>query len=339
MKVLITGSTSPQASAKTATRTPTFASLLSHSFVSQGISADFVEPSTHLTSEKLDAYDAIFVGIAPPTSLSANRIYPAFAIAERARRLNKLILFIDAPEPYKIQASLKSCYLNVSDLQKDFYWRRKSYHEFTETLEFQEEVYRFIEFLHLEEWPTLLFPAFPWFPQELINKALPNVTKVVPVNLDDTLLQTGRFSPDLEADRTYWTCDAPNTKWAKKVANTLALPVMATRKSRWDTEEVTLTRVRRGVGTLISLYRSNEPWWSPALAQSLSQGVPAVTDWRFSESLGPEWSYLASSIESMSTAERFELSVAQRDFYLGAVAHNKTDLADLVTQNKKSILV
>ena len=339
MKALITGSTSPQASSKTATRTPTFASLLSHSFISQGIDAELAEPSINMSTEKLNEYDAIFVGVAPPTSLSANRVYPAFAIANRARKLGKLFLFIDAPEPYKIQASLKSCYLNVSDLQKDFYSNRKFFSEFTEYLEFQEEVYQFIEFLYTEEWPTLLYPAFPWFPQELIQKALPNVSQSLAVNLDETLLQVGRISPDLDSERTYWTCDAPNTKWAKKVSKTLALPVMATRRNRWDTEDITLTRVRRGVGTMVSLYRSNEPWWSPALAQSLGVGVPVVTDWRFSGELGPEWAYLASSVESMTTAERFELSVAQRDFYLGAISEWKIDPSRFDINKKQSVMV
>lgn len=338
MKVLITGSTSPQASQKTASRIPTFASLLSHSFISQGISAEFVEPSTHYTTEMLDQYDSVFVGIAPPTSLSANRLYPAFAMASRALSLGKLVLFVDAPEPYKIQASLKSCYLNVSDLQKDFYQMRRSYHEFISSEDLQREVYGFIDFLYTQEWPTLIYPAFPWFPQELIHKALPNATKAVPVNLDETLVQVGRISRDLDSERTYWTCDAPNTRWAKKVANTLALPVLTTRKSRWDSEEITLTRMRRGVGTMVSLYRSNEPWWSPALAQSLSVGVPVVTDWRFSGMLGPEWSYLASSIESMSTAEQFELSVSQRDFYLGAVSNWEVDFSQVNKTKKESVL-
>lgn len=339
MKVLITGSTSPQASTKTATRIPTFASLLSHSFISRGIDAELAEPTVHMTSEQLDQYDAIFVGIAPPTSLSANRIYPAFAIANRARELGKLFLYVDAPEPYKIQASLKSCYLNISDIQKDFYQRRKLYDDFTENLDFQNEVYEFIEFLYTNEWPTLLYPAFPWFPQELIQKSLPNVTKSIPINLDETLLQVGRISPDLEAERTYWTCDAPNTRWSKRVSQTLALPVMSTRRNRWDTEDVTMTRIRRGVGTLISLYRSNEPWWSPALAQSLSVGVPVVTDWRFSGALGPEWSYLASSVEDMTTSERFELSVSQRDFYLGTLSGWKVDFDEINSKTKKSLLV
>jgi hypothetical protein len=67
------------------------------------------------------------------------------------------------------------------------------------------------------------------------------------------------------------------------------------------------------------VYRNNEPWWSPALAQSLSVGVPVVTDWRYTASLGVEWSHLASSIEEMSEEERFALAGNQKDSYLKSI--------------------
>jgi hypothetical protein len=333
MRVLITGSTSPQASVKTAGRTPTFASLLSHSLISQGIEVDFVEPRISTTEEQLAEYDAVFVGIAPPTSLSANRLYPAFATANRARKAGNLFLFIDAPEPYKIQSSIKSCYLNISDLQKDFYKMRKFYPEFIEDEDLQREVYDFIDFLYTSTWPPLLYPAFPWSEDDALRKALPNVNVVVPVNLDSTLIKTGHINADLSVQKTSWTCDTPNTKWAKKLSKTLSYPVFSTRKSRWDPEEVTMARIRGGIGTIVSLHRSNEVWWSPALAQSLSVGVPVVTDWRYSGILGPEWSHLASSIESMTNEERFELAVSQRDFYLGAVDKRKIDLDSIFNNN------
>lgn len=326
MKVLVTGSTSPQASVKTANRIPTFAALMTHSLMSQGHEVDFVEPSLTFDEEFLHRYDSVFVGIAPPTSLSANRIYPAFAVANRALNMGKLILFVDAPEPYKIQASIKSCYLNISDLQKDFYKMRRNYHDFVGSPSFQSEVYDFISFLYLEQWPTLLFPAFPWSTVEPVRKALPNSENVVPVNLDADIVSLDRLNPDLDKERTYWTCDAPKTRWAKKVARTVQYPVFQTRRRRWDLEEVTLGRMQSSIGTLVSLYRSDEVWWSPALAQSLSVGVPVVTDWRHSQMLGPEWSYLASSIESMSNAERFELAMSQRDFYVGAVSGRSMEL-------------
>lgn len=326
MRVMVTGSTSPQASARTATRVPTFATLLAHSLMSEGHEVDFVEPSVDHDKDFLGKYDSIFVGIAPPTSLSANRVYPAFALANRALSLGTLTLFIDAPEPYKIQSSLKSCYLNLSDLQKNFYKMRKSYHKFIENLEFQSEVYDFINYLYLEQWPTLLVPSFPWSSTEPVKKALPNTTKIIPLNFDADIISLDRTTPDLEKERTYWTCDAPKTRWSTKVSRTLQHPVFPTRGRRWDSEEVTMSRIKNSIGTLVSLYRSDEIWWSPALAQSLSAGIPVATDWRHSGVLGPEWAYLASSIESMSNNERFELAISQRDFYVGAVTNKTIEL-------------
>ena len=319
MKVLITGTTSPQASIKTANRIPTFAALMTHSLMSQGVTAHLIEPHLSVDDKLIAEYDYVLVGIAPPTSLSANRVYPAFSIANKALRAGKLLLFIDAPEPYKIQSSLKSCHLNVSDLQKPFYKMRRGYNEFVASEEVQREVYDFIDFLYTSPWPALLYPAFPWSTTAPVRKALPNADVVVPINLDADLLTLDRISHDLDSEKTYWTCDAPNTRWAKKVSQTLVNPVFATRRRRWDLEEVTLGRMKNSVGTLISLYRSDEVWWSPAVAQSLSVGVPVATDWRHSQILGPEWSVLPSSMEDMTSSERFELAITQRDFYVGAV--------------------
>jgi hypothetical protein len=338
MKILITGSTSPQASLKTALRVPTFASLMYHHLGSQGVVVELKEPSMYMTEEEVSSYDMVFVGIAPPTSLSANRTYPAFYVANLALKQDKLILFIDAPEPYKIQASLKSCYLNVSDLQKDFYKMRKFYDQFVGEGKAQNEVYEFIETLYTQEWPTLVYPAFPWSDSDYIRKALPNVGKVFPINLDSTLVQVGRIGSDLFSEQTYWTCDAPKTRWAQRVSRTLAYPVVPSRDRKWDVEDVTLANMKNSIGTLISLYRSDEVWWSPALAQSLSTGTPVVTDWRYSKILGPEWSYLGSSVEEMSNSERFDLAVAQRDFYLGylnSAKNPEVNLEKILKHNKK----
>jgi len=337
MKVLITGSTSPQASRKTALRSPTFASLIYYSLHSQGASVDLVEPSISMTEAELAEYDAVLVGIAPPTSIAATRLYPAFAIANRARNVGNLILFIDSPEPYKIPAAIKSCHINISDLQKKFYQTRKSYLEFVENHDFQTEVYDFIEYLYTETWPTTLYPAFPWSVDESVRKAIPNAGELVAVNLDSILVKSGNITPNLELKRTYWVCDAPNTRWAEGTAETLVYPVVATKKSHWDPQETTLTRMREAVGTLVSLYRSNEVWWSPALAQSLSVGTPVVTEWRHSEILGPEWSLLASTVEGMSTSERFDLAVAQKDYYLGAVSGWSVDLLQTVKNNRNQL--
>lgn len=321
MKVLITGCTAQQASNRTALRTPTFSALLAKALEDGGAVVEVIEPSTLITSEQLQEFDSVLVGIAPPTSLSANKVYPAFAIANRARKLGNLSLFIDAPEQYKLQASLKSVYLNVSDLSKSFYERRKSYSHLISDQEFRNEIHEFNEFLYTERWPTTFYPAFPWSNSEAISKALPNTDSdnLVPVSVDSYILRAPYVQKSSQDSVGYWTCDSPTSKWSKAVTATLNYPVLSTRGSRWEKQDHTLERIKGSIGTIISVYRSNDPWWSPALAQSLSVGIPVVSDWRLTSSLGMEWSHLASSVEEMSAEERFNLAQQQKESYIGRI--------------------
>jgi hypothetical protein len=321
MKILITGCTAQQASTKTASRTPTFSALLAKAFQDGGADVSVVEPSVHLTIEELSEYDQVIVGIAPPTSLSANKVYPAFSIANKARKIGNLALFIDAPEPYKLQASLKSVSLNVADLTKEFYQRRKSYSHLVGNPEVKADVYEFNEFLYTQEWPTTYFPSFPWSNPLAVIQSIPNISseKLVAVNLDAQILRAPYVEPQFHILKEYWTCDSVGTKWSLSVTATLKYDVISSRASRWEKESITLERIKKSVGTLVTVYRGNEPWWSPVLAQSLSVGVPVVTDWRSSSLIGQEWTHLASSIEEMTEDERFDLAVAQKESYLRAI--------------------
>lgn len=319
MKVLITGSTAQQCSTRTASRTPTFSSLIAKGLHDSdvGVDVSIAEPSIYTTKEELENYDAVLVGVAPPTSLSANKIYPAFSIAAKAKDIGNLVLFIDAPEPYKIQSSLKSCYLNNSDLQKNFYERRKSYSHLLENKNFREEVQGFVSYLYTDRWPTTLYPAFPWSVGKTSAKAIEGLdsTNFFPVFVDSYLIDSEAPTKEFHLSKEYWTCDSMKTQWASDVISTLSYDVIPTRLNRWELEEDTTERIKKSVGTLVSTHRSGEPWWSPALSQSLSAGVPVVTDWRNTSYLGSEWSYLGSSIEEMSDAERFAVAEAQKALY------------------------
>jgi hypothetical protein len=332
MKVLITGCTAQQASSATALRTITFSALLAKALEEAGASVEVIEPSIYITEEKLREYDSVLVGIAPPTSLSANKIYPAFAIANRARKIGNLSLFIDAPEQYKLQASIKSVHMNISDLSKDFYQRRKSYLDLVTNPELRAEIYEFNEFLYSEQWPTTLYPAFPWSTSEAVQKALPNVDieTLIPVNLDSYILRAPYLQFKDNEESKYWTCDNPSTKWSKSVIDTLNHDVFSTRGTRWEKQGITVERVEKSIGTIVSVYRNSEPWWSPALAQSLSVGIPVATEWRLTSPIGIEWSYLPSSIEEMSKEERFNLALAQRESYLSKITTWEETLKNLL---------
>lgn len=332
MKVLITGCTAQQASSKTASRTPTFSTLIAQAFSDGGVSVSITEPSIYISKEELAEYDKVLVGLAPPTSLSANKIYPAFSVASKAKEIGNLALFLDAPEQYKLQSSLKSCYLNMSDLQKEFYSRRKSYFDLVKDDSLKQEVYGFIEFLYNEKWPTTYYPSFPWTSYKTISQTVVNTDEdnLVPVSVDAYLLRQPYVAPDFSLLKEYWTCDSMKTEWSKSITKTLRHQVLSTRHNRWESLEDTQVRIKQSIGTLVSVYRSNESWWSPALAQSLASGVPVVTDWRQSSVLGLEWAHLASTVEAMSDSERFELSVAQKESYLNAVPTWKNTTSNLL---------
>lgn len=332
MKILITGCTAQQASSKTALRTPTFSTLIAQALKDGGSSVSIMEPSIYMTKEALQEYDAVLVGLAPPTSLSANKIYPAFSVASKAKDIGNLILYLDAPEQYKLQSSLKSCYLNMSDLQKDFYNRRRNYSDLVSDPDLKQEVYGFIEFLYNEKWPTTLYPSFPWMSYKAISQVILNTdsTVLAPINVDAYLLRQPYVSSDFSITKEYWTCDAIKTEWSKSIIKTLKYDVASTRESRWENFEDTQHRIRKSIGTLVSVYRSNDPWWSPALAQSLSVGTPVVTDWRQSSILGQEWTHLASSVEDMNQSQRFELAVAQKESYLKTIPAWKDTVQNLL---------
>lgn len=321
MKVLITGTTSQQVSQNVALRIPTFASLLAKVYLDAGAFVDFEKPSYEMDIDTLANYDVVVVGIAPPTSLSANKIYPAFALANKARKIGNLVLFVDAPEPYKIQASLKSCHLNLSDLRKDFYSKRANYKEFVEDKTFSAEVDEFIEYLYTEEWPPTIYPSFPWADDEIMTQSLPNLREdlTIGLNLDAGILETNHLGSGFDYAKDYWTCDSPNTKWALGIQKVLANPVLKTRRRPYDSQGETLNRMKRSIGTLISVYRAASPWWSPTLALSLSVGVPVVTEWRYSAPMGLEWTHLASAIEDMAEVDRYAVASAQKESYLNTI--------------------
>lgn len=340
MKVLVTGATAQQGSQRTAERMPTFASLVSRELALSGADVTFIEPSLEYTKEKLAEYDVVLVGIAPPTSLSANKIYPAFAIGNRAKELGNLALFIDAPEPFKIQASLKSCYLNISDLQKDFYRNRRNYKEVVSTPELASEIYSFVEYLHKKAWPTTLFSAFPWSEPTSITSVIPNIEEqnLFGINLDYLVLQDANNISFPSESTSFWTCDSPTTKWARSIQLTLKNPVLPVRGSRWESAADTDKRIETSVGTLISVHRSLEPWWTPFLARSLALGRPVVTDWRYSSMLGEPWSHLASTVEDMSPSARAELSKRQRASYVSAVSKSAYKNVSLALESVASRL-
>jgi hypothetical protein len=83
------------------------------------------------------------------------------------------------------------------------------------------------------------------------------------------------------------------------------------------------------MGTLISTYKNNDPWWSIAISQSIAVGVPVVTDWRHTSWVGAEWAFLPIVAQS------------QKDFYRDATPSREESLQKTVEalDNQSLLLV
>lgn len=326
MKILITGSTAQQTSKKVSDKLPTFSSTL-RDILSQRHDVDLVEPSKDLI-KRVENYDAVFVGLSPLTSVVANRIYPAFALANRAKEVGNLVLFLDAPEPHKIQASINSYKAGKVDLLKDFYSKRRNYQDLVGEKDFRKEFFRFVDFLSDEEWPSVVYPSLPWQGSSVVSNAFPNVNQsnLHGLHIDSHLMSFSYIDYFFNSsDTPYWVCDAPDTKWARETQEALsysALPM----KTKSDTSESIEERLKLSVAALVSVYRSEDPWWSPLLSRALNAGVPILTEWRYSSILGQYWSVLGSDIEEMSAPERLSLAVEQREAYFRSINDEETVL-------------
>lgn len=331
MKILITGCTAQQASEKISDKLPTFSSAL-RDILREGHEVDLLDPSRSLV-ESVEKYDAVFIGLAPLTSVAANRIYPAFVLANRARKVGNLVLSLDAPEPHKIQASINSYRSGKVDFLKDFYSKRKNYHDLVGEKEFQREFFQFVDFLSNEELPSLVYPSLPWQGSSVVANAFPNIDRsnINGLNIDSYLISGDEveYSPK-DREISYWICDAPTTKWSKTIQQTFSYGTLPL-KVRGDSPESIEERLESAVAALVSVYRSEDPWWSPLLSKALNVGIPVLTEWRYSSVLGDSWSFLGSDIEDLPPSERLSLAIEQKKSYLKAINDKKTLTAQVET--------
>jgi hypothetical protein len=320
MKILVTGATASQLPSKKVDKPPTFSSLLVHALTVGGHEVVWSDPSLTFSKDYLSEFDSVVVGVSPPTSTAAHKIYGTLAVIDRSWDLNNLTLLVDAPEPKRVWAGIRAIYNKPGDLTKDFYSKRKEYKEAINEKNLSN-LHSAITRLYTQGWPTTLFPVFPWMSHASVSSEIlgASAEKIVGLNFDSYIIQKSLRRRVSEQTAPYWTADSASTKWVREVEKTLKNPVISTKRSKWERNNSVLLRVAGSIGCLVSVYKFNNPWWSSALAQGLSQGVPVATDWRLTSMLGSEWTHLPYSIEELSEYDRKVLSELQKILYLQAV--------------------
>lgn len=326
MKVLVTGFTATQCSENASNRLSTFTGLFKNALDELHCDVTWSKPKLSMDKEYLSQYDMVIVGVASPHSVSANYVYAGLWVASQAKELGKLRLLIDAPDPYWIWSGIRDCNDNPHKLFKEFYSRRDNYFQAQEP-KYAESIYKFLNHLYTEQWGKTIVPSMPWFSREVVSNAIKNLNTedVIGICYDRDVIDASydRLEPSYG---TYWCADAPKSAWTKRVVKSLTYEVSPIKLNKYDKNTEILSRMENSIGTLISTYQNNDPWWSIAISQSIAVGVPVVTDWRHTSWVGAEWAFLPSTIEEMSPSQRLIVAQSQKDFYRDATPSREDSL-------------
>lgn len=326
--VLLTGMTSSQASSAANVRNKSYAQAIHDGLVLYGHTVVWADPSMRLSNSALNDYDAVVVGLAPITSLAANRTYGALDIIERMWNDDRLSLFIDAPHPGQIFSSLRAIARKPENLVKSFYSYRPFYTEASDPSN-HTRLMRAVELLLGEDWPTTLYPALPWDERDIVND-LPEgaATGLTGFNLDSILFQKSNPA-QIEHNISYWVTDNVKSKWLEKAIPNLLYTVYPMKVNKGVTDETVAHNIRYSVGSLITPQKGGDTWWTYRYVQSLEEGIPIATEWRDSHRLGPAWDVLPAAIEHMPFKDRGELALFQRQQYESAIQHKSQAIENL----------
>ena len=321
MKVLVTGCSSAQTSPSVLKRTTTFTGLLVQSLTEAGHDVVWDTPSMRWDEKHLSQYDSVVVGLTPPTSITAYRLYGALSVIDRARSVTNVKYLVDAPEPHKLWNGVRALASNPDDLVKDFYSKRSEYSLAQDSKELSRLQSVLVD-LYENTWESTIVPAFPWFRSRHVTRHIPNLTdkRLEPLTLDSLVFKNLRNSGLYMKNNCYgWSYDY-SSKWLSKLEKTLSQEVNPLVSSKTATDASILSNMNKSIGTLVSVHKNDEPWWSVSLSQSLYVKTPVITDWRCTSYLGGAWSVLGHAVEDMSQGGRNSLAVAQESEYLNSIS-------------------
>lgn len=318
-KILLTGMTAPQVSRKAHAKSLSFAGVLNDVLTNMGHDVTWDEPELSSMDIAFRQYDAVIVGLAPITSLSANRAYGALSIINTLWSTDKLFMFIDAPTVSQIGVSLKATLTTPENLIKDFFSYRKGYAEVKNSPAYQSIMMSAINKLMSEDWPPTFYSALPWSKDSDVYASLPETVGncLVPVHVDTFLLDSDLVLGEASSDK--WVYDLPTPHWTKKQLKMVRFPGSPMKMTKGDTDIDVVRQISRSVGALISSDKRQGTWWTSRYSQALNAKTPVVTEWTESSVLGAPWAVLAASIEELTPEQRTQLAVEQKNAYIAAL--------------------
>lgn len=325
-KIFLTGMSAPHASPSANSKSLSFAGVINKVLTDAGHDVTWASPSVYMTTESLDKFDAVIVGVSPITSVTANRVYGALNVIGRLWGSPKLHLLVDAPNASQIDVSLRSVFTNPENLTKPFFSFRKEHSNVLADQDIKTFLLSVVGLLLSGEWGSTIYPKLPWKSFDSV-KLTPNAKKnLVGISLDSHLI-TDVVSSTEKAIK--WCVDNPNADWTKSVVATLTVPNAPMKWNKGSSDLEVAEQISRSIGALIAPSKKDGTWWSYRYIQSLNAGIPIATDWQESRIIGEAWSVLASSIDTMSPSKRDLIAAAQYESYVANILTKEESLATL----------
>ena len=310
MKILFTGMASHHTKPSTSV---TFFKTLSER-VETFATIEWAVPSVTWTKEYLDQYDYVVVGLTPPTSPSANKVYGAMHLINIMYESPKLVLVLDHPQLWQYKHSFNSIDSNPMSIFSSFYSKRKEF-----SIAKESHVNSIAEAnnkLLTKKWPKTLYPSLPWASSRNIDKLLGFSAEesLIPLNLDSFLLTETESSNSEVGD--YWVSDQPKSTWTTGISKLLGLPVSPISSSRKASDLDALESIKKSFALLLAPQeRGVGVWWSYRIIQALNTNTPVLSDWKETHLLGPEWSLLGYELENQNKTDILSIARLQKQSY------------------------
>lgn len=334
MKILMTGMASSHCSLK---GNVSFFSTL-HSVLSEVGDVRICEPDLSWTRADLQKYDAVIVGLTPPTALTANKIYGALHVLDLMYESPKLRLVVDGPQVWQFKNSIESFKRAPLQTFGPVHLNRKDYKKALES--HVDSIKSVADKMEHLTWPLTYVPLLPWATETTASAALGFIPedRLIGLNLDAFLLDR---SVNTIGRKDRWAVENMKSTWWTKVSSTLRFPSNTTSVNKRSNDEYALGLMSDSAAIAIAPQdRKVGTWWSYRYVQALNTGTPVATKWQDSSTIGPAWSVLAYQIEDLEHYERPYLADAQYKEYVAAVSTKqeilKTLAEDLLDSTKES---
>jgi len=280
-------------------------------------------PSVKWTEKDLKDYDLVFVGITPPTALSANKVYGGLHLLDLIWDSPKVRLVLDFPQLWQYKNSVsKAANDPEGGLFSAFYSSRYEYPSAVTSKSVKNAAKRLLT----KEWPATIYPSLPWQTEEDIKERLkmPNVNNLMGLNLDSFLL-TGQKESDYKENR--WSINDKKLSWSKIVLKTIKFSAREVKAARGYNDERAKTDIETSLGYMHAPQdRKSGVSWSYRLAQAMNARTPIATDWKETINFSSSWSFLPYQIEDMTPTERGALSYRQYVDYVSVIPNRATVL-------------